>query len=209
MNTKTIYRAAFAAVAWFGLITQYAIVVSSGEYDSVLVSTFSYFGFLTVWSNLFVALAVTFPLVGAPTKLAEFFERPDTRAAILLYISFVGVSFHILLAHIYQPEGMEAVANFLMHTLVPILYVVDWVAFSGKRSVSYANIPYWLIFPTVYGLWSITQGLVLGKFPYSFVDVVQFGYPAVLFNMIGFAAAYGAGALVIVSISKFIKYPPE
>lgn len=207
-NAKFVYRALVATLAWFGLITQYVIVLSSGEYDSVAATTFSYFGYLTVWSNLLVALAVTIPLIGKPTAFAEFSEKAGIRAAVLLYISFVGISFHILLAHLYQPEGMEAVANFLMHTLIPILYFADWVVFSKKRGVSYADIPFWLIFPTVYGFWSITQGLVLGKFPYSFVDVVQFGYPAVLLNMVGFSISYGVGALLIVWTTKFIHRAP-
>ncbi len=203
-NAKKPYRILFAFLVWFGLISQYVVVAESGEYDSLAVATFSFFGFLTVWSNLFVALAITAPLLGGTGRLAEFFDAPNTRAAVLLYMSFVGVSFHILLAHIYNPDGIAGVANFLMHTLVPILYLVDWLLFSRKRGVTYAAIPFWLIFPVVYGVWSIIQGLVLGKFPYPFVDVVELGYSGVAINMLGFASAYGVGAVLIVTASKLI-----
>lgn len=207
MKAKYPYRVLAAFAVWFGLISQYIVAVNSGEYDSLPVTTFNYFGFLTVWSNLFVALAVTVPLMRGTSRLVAFFEAPNTRAAVLLYMSFVGISFHILLAHLYNPDGIAGIANFLMHTLVPILYLLDWLLFSPKGGVSYAAIPFWLIFPILYGIWSVIQGLVLGKFPYPFVDVVELGYSGVALNMLGFAAAYGVGAILIVTLSKlFVRH---
>lgn len=209
MTVKTPYRIFCAAFAWITLALQYYVVLISGEHVNFAAASLYFFGFFTILTNIIVGLAFTAPLFKQSNTVHLFFERPTVRAAIALYISFVAIIYHVLLAGDHSPSGLGHFTNIGLHTLIPILYVIDWLVFARKHPLLYANIPYWVIYPLIYGLFNIVRGLLTGFYPYPFVDVSQLGAGGVAINMLGFTVLYAAGAALFIAIgNQLLKVSP-
>jgi len=206
---KTGYRLAGAIIAWTGLILQYIVIVQSGQYPSVGASTLAFIGYFTVTTNVLVALAFTAPLLASTGKLHSFFVRPPVRAAIALYIVVVAIVFHTMLAQLFDFEGMAAVANLIVHTAVPVLFVIDWLVIAEKRPMRYKHLPYWVIYPLVYGSFTIVRGLLTGAYPYPFLDVNALGLVNVFINLAGFIALFAVGGAVFITIGRALSKAAE
>ena len=207
MSGKILYRTIGAVIGWATLIAQYSLVVTSNEHANVLAATVSYFSYFTILTNFLVVLAFTAPLLASTTKLHNFFTKPAVRTAIALYITFVAVVYHIMLRHLWDPQGLQLVADIALHTVLPILYVLDWIVFSPKRSLRFVHIPYWLIYPTIYGLYTIIRGALSGIYPYPFLNVSELGLLGVFINMIGFLMIYVIGGAVLIALGRKLSKP--
>ena len=201
---KDNYRRVCVALAWGTIITQYILLVASKEYGSVLPSTGIYLGYFTIWSNILVALAFSVPFLNPTSKLRIFFERPAIRAAIALYILIVAIVYYALLAKIHHPVGLGVITNIGLHFLLPVLYILDWLIFAGKRGLQYKHLPLWIIFPLAYGGFNIIRGMLTGFYPYPFLDVSTRGAMSVTIVMLVFAAVYYVGGGVFIWVGKRI-----
>lgn len=202
MTLKTSFRLLCAAFTWLALTLQYYVVLTSGEHDSFGAASLYFFGFFTILTNIIVALAFTAPLFKQNNRAILFFEKPAVRAAIALYILVVAVVYHILLAGDHNPVGLGAWTNHALHTIIPVLYIIDWLIFARKSPMSYAHIPYWVIYPLAYGLFNIVRGMITGFYPYPFMDLGQLGVAGVAVNMAGFTALYAIGAAAFIALGK-------
>ncbi len=209
MNLKTTYRALAAVIGWTALVVQYGQVMVSGEHANLLAASIYYFGYFTILTNILVAFALSAPLLSQRTKLHQFFTKPAVRAAIALYIMVVAVVYHTLLRHLWEPQGLQLATDIAFHSVMPALYLIDWVFFAPKRPMQYKHIPYWVIFPFLYGVFTILRGAVSGVYPYPFLNVTELGIGGVLINMAGFMALYALGGAAFIVLGRKISTPNE
>jgi hypothetical protein len=120
----------------------------------------------------------------------RFFTRPGTMTAVAVYITLVGVSYSLLLRHIWNPTGWQLVADRALHDAVPVLYVLYWLIFVPKRGLRWSEPVWWLIYPAVYCLYSLVFGVVTGKYMYWFVDPTVIGWPKVLAHLAALFACF-------------------
>jgi energy-converting hydrogenase Eha subunit A len=206
---KTKYRAPFrflaALLTWVAIMTQYILLVQSGSFGGFVTSTLTYLGYFTILTNILVGLALSTPFLAPDNKLRLFFERPAVRAAIALYILVVMVVYWALLAQIHNPVGLSALANYGLHLIVPVLYILDWLVFAPKGNMSFKHIPYWILYPMAYGGFNIIRGMLSGFYPYPFINVDELGMGAVIVNMIGFTSIYAIGAAVFIGLGRLLS----
>jgi len=202
---KTPFRLFCAVLTWVTVIGQYVIMAGSGEYGGIGAATLTYLGYFTVLTNILAGLAFTAQLLKPGNRLRRFFERPAVRAAIALYILVVMVVYWALLASIHNPTGWSAVFNVGLHLVIPVLFIIDWLIFSPKDNMSYKHLPYWTIYPVLYGLFNIVRGLMTGFYPYPFLDVSKLGYGKVFVNMFGFMSIYLIGGAVFITIGWYLS----
>lgn len=200
MTRRTSYRFACAALAWLTLITQYGLIVIGGKYGGFWVSNLIFFGYFTILTNILAALAFTAPFLKQTRPLYRFFMRQEVRAAIALYILIVAIVYHAMLAAVHNPTGLNAITNISLHYILPVLYIMDWLAVSPKGKMAFKTLPLWTVYPVIYGGFTIVQGLISGFYPYPFLDISQRGWAAVIITMLIFCAVYiigGAGFMVL------------
>lgn len=190
-----LWRVLGASLGWFTLISQYYLNVVQ---DGFVVGSTVYLGFFTILGNLMVAFSLAAPLI----RPDGFFERPGVRTAIAIYILVVGVIFFLLLRDVYKPTGFGWWLNISLHYVMPPVYLIDWAFFVDKRGLRLGQIPYWLIFPLLYAVYVLIHGLVSGYYPYPFLDVRQFGYGLVFFNMAGLTAMFGLLGVMFVAVGQ-------
>jgi hypothetical protein len=202
---KNNYRILCALIAWALLSLRFVDMLIIGEYSSVAETLFVYFGYFTVWANILIALALTAPLLNPDRKLANFFKRPAVRAALASYILMVSVVYHMLIVPYWNPQGFTWVTATGLNTVMPILYIIDWLFFAEKRPIFYKHLPYWLIFPAVYGVTSIIRGLLTNVYPYPFLNVTELGIGNVLFNMFGLVAVFAVIGPIFIGVAHLIS----
>jgi len=192
-------------IAWVVLSLRFVDMLIIGDYNSIAEILFVYLGYFTVWANILIALAFTAPLLNPYRKLSIFFLRPAVRAALASYILIVSVVYHILIVPYWNPQGFTWVTATGLNTIMPILYIVDWLLFAKKQPIFYKHIPYWLIFPAVYGLISIIRGLLTNVYPYPFLNVTDLGIGNVLINMFGLVAVFAVVAPIFIAVAHLIS----
>ena len=199
------YRKICGALAWTTLILQYILMVSSGEHGGFVSSTLTYLGYFTILTNILVALAFSVPFMKAESPLRRFFQRQSVRAAIALYILVVCIVYYALLAKIHNPVGLSAVLNVGLHFLLPVLYILDWLLFAKKDSMSFKHLPLWTAFPAAYGVFNIIRGAMTGFYPYPFLNITELGFGAVFINMFGFMLIYAIGGAIFITLGRRMK----
>ena len=86
---------------------------------------------------------------------------PRLRGAVTLWILITCLISHVLLSHgenplpgLSDPDPAEALRNqsaFLVHYVVPIMVVLDWLVFGPHGAVPWRTLPLWILFPLGYG----------------------------------------------------------
>lgn len=123
-------------------------------------------------------------------------ERAGLRGAVVLYVVVAGVIWNLLLVDAsmgYTP------ANVLLHIVVPILALADWIFVGGSQSaVRWWQPLAWLIYPSLYlGLAVVVLNDMGRRAPYYFLDTGSIGGAAVAGNVALLAVAFiGLGYLL-------------
>ncbi len=124
------------------------------------------------------------------------------RGAATLYLAITGVVFSLLLAGI---EGAEFTAvawdNVVLHYLMPIAIVADWVIDSPRVRIPFRQGVIWLVYPIAYVVFCLIRGASDGWYPYPFLDPDLRGYSAVVESSIGIALLSAALVFVLVSFT--------
>ncbi len=100
----------------------------------------------------------------------------------LVAITVTGVVYHVALASLFDLQGWDQLGNQLVHTAVPLLTVIGWVAF-GPRRLTSRRVVYWSIaFPVCWLGFTLIRGAVVHWYPYPFIDVTVLGYGGTALN---------------------------
>lgn len=192
------YRVIVAIIAWAALILQYGLMVTGQPSGAIPKLTVNFFSYFTILGNLSSALVLTLPLVTANSAVGRWWDQPAVRTGVSLYMAVIGVSYHLLLRNIWDPQGWQKVADYTLHYVMPAAMVIDWLAFTPKGLLRWKNALWWLPFPALYGLWSQVYGAISGFYPYPFLDLPKIGATGLAVSVVLFLAVFlGLGLLVV------------
>ncbi|MEP7254641.1 MAG: Pr6Pr family membrane protein [Ferruginibacter sp.] len=202
------YLAIIAIAGWFALAAQLYLIIQN-RVVSVAETVIRYFSFFTILTNIIVALCVTVLLLKPNSKWGNFFSRPTILTAITIYITIVGVVYNAILRFLWQPQGLQFVVDELLHTIVPLLFILLWFLYVPKSGLKYANAFPWLIYPVVYIIYIALRGAITNEYPYPFTDVTILGYGRVAINSLGLFAAFFGLSLFLIAVGKYMKRNKE
>ena len=198
-----IFRIVTCVICWITiiltLVSNIITAVNAGNLDNIFRS-FSYY---TMQTNYMVLIWITVALIYTKKEEKPVFLRGIVRGAITLYISITFVVFAILLQPFYRPtDPFAAVMNILVHYLIPILFIVDWMLTAGDELYEKSYALYWLIYPLFYLVYSLIRGLIINWYPYPFIDLNRFGALIFLFSAILALVFYSLGRAYIFGNQK-------
>jgi hypothetical protein len=197
-----IWRGVFAGVGWLALAGQFVVFVEAWTLTGVLERLEKYFSYFTILTNILVALALTLPLLAGDSRAGVWSRSEGVRAGVTMYAVVVGVIYHLLLRATWEPRGFQIVTDTLLHTVMPLAILIDWVAFTPKGRLRWVDAGKWLAFPLAFGAWSLLHGAIGGWYPYWFIDVGELGYARALINLAGLLAFFGLVGLIVVAIDR-------
>nr|WP_275585393.1 Pr6Pr family membrane protein [Blastococcus saxobsidens] len=139
-----------------------------------------FFSYFTVQSNLLV-LAAVLPLVRDADHDGRWWRV--VRLASLLGITITGIVYAVVLAPLYDPEGVNAWTNAGEHYVSPVMTVLGWLLFGPRPRITSGVVARALLWPVAWIAWILAQGTVTDWYPYDFMDVAAQGYAIALRNL--------------------------
>ena len=201
---RNTFLAIGTVLGWLAVGLQFYLIIVN-RIASVTETIIRFFSFFTILTNTLVALCFTMLLLKPESVLGKFFSRSKILAAITVYIVIVGIVYNVILRSIWNPEGLQLVADELLHSVMPVWFILFWLLFAPKAELQWGNVFPWLIYPFVYTLFIFFRGALSGFYPYPFIDANALGYGKVLFNSIILFFAFLLLSLVLVAIGKIIS----
>jgi hypothetical protein len=114
----------------------------------------------------------------------------------------VGIIYNLILRSLWDPKGLQRLADELLHVANPLLFLLFWILYVAKRELQWKHAFRWLLYPVVYIVFILTRGAFSGFYPYPFSNVRELGYVQVLLNCTKVLLAFFLVALLFVSIGK-------
>ncbi len=184
--------AALAVIAWTGVLLQFGLSINLALANgkSASAGVVAFFGYFTVLSNLFLALVAATPLIVGDSRLGRWLGKPAVLGCATTAMLTVGVGYHVLLRHVWNPQGLQLLADGVLHYVAPIAALAYWVAYPPKINLSVSAPLAWCLYPICYVIYALVRGELLGSYPYYFLDVIALGYEGVLLNAFGLLACF-------------------
>ena len=203
-----LYRCLFAAVGLFALGLQYGLMLGGNPDMGVGVLTLNFFSYFTILTNVIATLAFIAALMPTTTWAGRMGRDPRLRAAVAMYIAVVGVTYHFLLAASWAPQGWALVVNNLLHYVMPIGFVLDWLLFTPKGALGWRDPVKWLAFPLAYMVWTVIHGALAGWnpgwWPYWFVNIPALGAGKTAFWFVVMLAIFLIIGFGVVAIDRML-----
>jgi hypothetical protein len=195
---------ALAALAWFGVLLQTFLTLHSAINGGkgVLSGIISLLGYFTILTNLLVCFALTFPLLVPSSAMGRFFARSDVNAGVATSIVFVGLSYYFLLRNVWDPQGLALLANDLLHYVMPTIFLIYWWFNFPKGALRWSYPLIWGIYPTVYLVYVLIRGPLVGGYPYGFIDPTAIGYQKTMINGVGLLFVFIALGLILIALGR-------
>ena len=194
-----------AILGWSGLAIQLELVLfarwMSGA--NVVGGLVSYFSFFTILTNTLAACVLTCAAGTRTSKGRTFFLQPWVSSGIAVSIIVVGAAYSLLLRQLWQPEGLQWLANEILHDVMPVLFALYWWFCVPKGGLRVSHIGVWMLYPVLYFTYILLRGHLLGVYPYPFIDVEKLGYGQAFINAGGILAGFVAVALAVVAVDRY------
>lgn len=190
VDTPVAVRVFRVVAALLGLAALIWIPVRSADVAGFSLANF--FSYFTVLSN--VLAAVVFLVGGGVDPRSETFDK--VRGAATTYMVITGIVYAVLLSNV-DVQIQDAWTNAVLHRIVPVLIVVDWVLDPPRRRNSELAPLVWLAFPVVYGVYSLIRGPIVDWYPYPFLDPRGSGYVPLAIGLVVLVVAFLLIALAV------------
>lgn len=126
-----------SAIVTLGLALQLGLSITApageGSFQSTPDRIVNFFSFFTVLSN--ITVAATTGLLAVRLHRASALFR-TLRLDGVIAIAVTGVVFHLTLADLQELTGWNAFADFILHTLSPILTGLGWLLLGPRGQVT-------------------------------------------------------------------------
>jgi len=200
-NTDILFLSIIVLLSWFAIVLQFDLTLINRQLP-LLQSIAKLFSYFTILTNILVATALSFILFSPTSLCGRFFSSNKVLTATTVYIIVVGAIYNVVLRPLYSPQGLNRLADELLHAVVPLMMVLYWACFVGKKTLKWSDMWTWLLYPLAYLCVTLLAGACGATYPYPFIDVTQLGYSRVLINCLGVAALFIGLSLLMIAIGK-------
>ena len=182
-----------------GLAIQLFLTVGNmtGDGATPVEGVWRYLGYFTILTNVLVFSV----LLRASLKPAsrDNINAPRIELMAVTSISFVGVVYHALLASRWDPQGWQKLADVLLHTVSPLVFLLFWLM-RPHGGLYWRDALFCALWPSAYAAYGLTRGAVDGFYAYYFMDPNELSWPALALNVAGLSLAFVIGAFVYLAL---------
>lgn len=200
-----------ALAGWFALAMQLYITIENRIANDLSIAggVFNFFSYFTILTNILVAFCLTICLIKPGSGLGNFFSAASVKAGIAVYIIIVAVVYNLVLKQLWNPKGLQLIADIILHQAIPAAYVLYWLVFAPKGSLNWSHPFKWLLYPLFYLLYVLVRGGIIGRFPYPFLDVSQLGIERVSTTILVMTGGFTGTGLLLLLIDNLMSKKPE
>ena len=199
---RTLHAIVLVA-AVVGLSLELVRALTSDDLGTRLVRLLSYF---TIQSNILAAIAAGM-LLWRPDRRGRVFAV--LRLDALLCIAVTGIVYHAVLAGLQELTPSGALANLMLHTVVPVGTVVAWLVVGPRPRLSPAVVGWSLVYPLGWIAYTFLRGAVVDWYPYPFLDVSEIGLQSALVRTGVVAVIFLVLAFAVLGLEKVLPPAPR
>jgi hypothetical protein len=176
--TRTFLAAlALAAIGW-----QLRLHIAAG------FSVLNFFSYFTNLSNLFAACVLLSSVMSRSANVGAWRDAARYVSAVNMVV--VGLVFAVLLRNV-DLGALRPWVNFIVHYLMPVVVVLDWLWRPPAAKLDAQLIVLALVFPIAYLVYVLSRGASMGWYPYPFLNPANVGgYEGVAMYGLGIAATF-------------------
>jgi hypothetical protein len=160
----------------------------------------NFFGYFTIQSNIIVAVAFAATLVLAAQRKRQGVGLSVFRGAATVYIAMTGIVYNTLLTSVDVQTSVQW-SNDILHKIMPLYAVLDWLLFSDRARLVFRHIWWFLLYPAVWTIVILIRGATDGWVPYPFLNP-DLGYGVVALYCLGVAASIVLLGVLVVGMSR-------
>ena len=191
-----LIRVGFATTGVVAMTYQFTLLQEHPTFDPG-----NFFSFFTIQSNILAAVALVLTALVRLSERSRLFDA--LRGAATFYIASTGVVFALLLSGLQeQLDTHNAFVNFVVHYLIPIVLVADWIIDPPRHRLGVTTALAWLAYPLAWFAYTLVRGSATDWYPYPFVDVSRHGYGGVLPRALVFLLAFAMAAAAFTLIGN-------
>lgn len=124
-------------------------------------------------------------------------------AALTLSMAMVGAVYHLLLSGLVEFSGIGWWADHGLHSVVPVVLFLWWLVHAPKRRLVYADLPIFVLWPSVYATYALWRGSQDGVYPYPFIDLPVIGEVAAAVNMAALLVLFLLGGVGMIAVGRY------
>lgn len=197
---QRIAQLIIAFVTWTAVLLQFYLQIANRT-TAVSEAVIRYFSYFTILTNLLVAVCFS-SLLLKESKAERFFKQPTVITAVTVYILIVGLVYNLILRSQWNPQGLQLLADYMLHSITPLSALFYWIIYVPAREVSWKHTPSWMLYPLFYLVYVIIRGSFSNFYPYFFIDVSKLGYAKTFTNAAYVTAAFFIVALMLIWIGR-------
>jgi len=201
-HTLTRLLAFLAALAgWVGLAVQLWILLRGMGLGEGL---WRFLGFFTILTNLGAAIVASAVAAGSTQGLADARARLLAATSILV----VGIVYSLALRAVWDPQGLQKLADFALHDAAPMTWAFLFIAAPHARlpwrSVGWAILP-----PALYALYALARGAADGWYAYWFLNPATQSPAELALSIAVMLAGVAAVAAALVGLDRWLGHSPH
>ena len=204
--TQIIFRTVFCTLAVVGFLA------SLGLFEAQFKSSF--YVYFTNLSN-YICMFIGFAELAATIKktrendesFTDVFPKMKFIGMVMIFITFAVYNF--MLAKDKPIEKNLAVSSILLHIVLPLMYIADWILFREHKKVKKTYPLLSVVIPILYALFVFVRAEIIGRqgdvvYPYFFLDVNKLGWDKVAVWIVILIAAFVAVGYIFYLIDGLI-----
>lgn len=196
------FRAGAAAIAWFALGVQYWLLMTGPTGPDPLGRTINFFSYFTILGNILAALTMTLPVLSPASTPGRLFAQPSVRSAVVSYMIVISLVYALLLRSVWNPQGWQLAVDVVLHYVMPLCIVADWLLFVPHGSLRPWDAVTWLAFPVAFAAWTVVHGAFTSFYPYPFFDIGALGVTTAAVNAFGLSVVFAMLGLLLVAADR-------
>lgn len=198
MQRARWWHAVTAGVVAAALVLQLVLVIIGNpvladvEPPDLGMRLYRFCAYFTIQSNLLVALA-SLSLAWRPDRDGPVWRV--LRLAGTVAIAVTAVVHFFLLRPLLDLQGLDRLADTLLHLVGPALALAGWLLFGPRPRVTASTVRWALAFPAAWTAWTLVFGAIDGWYPYPFLDPAAQGWAGVTLALVGVSVTFTVGLL--------------
>lgn len=136
-----------------------------GQAMGVLDGLWRFAGFFTILTNILAAVVATAFALGRQTGLGGHRARLMGATSILM----VGLVYSVALRALWNPSGLQKVADVLLHDATPLVWLALWL-FAAHPRLAWREVGWALLLPIFYVVYAMARGMIDGWYAYWFLN---------------------------------------